>query len=97
MLPLQEKYKHVLIDIDRKRFLGRDLATFLRPRPKPKKAYPNSDRFAEDGRRIYSAYDATTVASPGRKVWAKRIRIAAIVIAVIAVVLAAIVISVLPH
>lgn len=30
----------------------------LRPRPKPKKSYPNSDRFGEDGRRIYSAYDA---------------------------------------
>lgn len=28
----------------------------LRPRRKPKKAYPNSDRFEEDGRRIYSAY-----------------------------------------
>lgn len=97
MLPLQEKYKHVLIDRDRKRFLGRDQVSFLRPRPKPKKAYPNSDRFAEDGRRIYSAYEATTVAGPRRKVWAKRIRIAAIVIAVIAVVLAAIVISVLPH
>ena len=71
--------------------------SFLRPRPKPKKAYPNSDRFEEDGRRIYSAYDAATVARPGRKAWAKRIRIAAIVIAVTAVVLAAIVISVLPH
>ncbi|MGX9144654.1 hypothetical protein [Mesorhizobium sp. 128a] len=74
-----------------------DQVSFLRPSPKPKKAYPNSDRFEEDGRRIYSAYDAATVASPRRKMWAKRIRIAAIVIAVIAVVLAAIVISVLPH
>jgi len=71
--------------------------SFLRPRPKPKKAYPNSDRFGEDGRRIYSAYDAATVARPGRKVWAKRIRIAAIVVAVIAVVLVAIIFSVLPH
>jgi hypothetical protein len=31
----------------------------LRPRSKPKKAYPNSDRFEEDGRRIYSAYEGT--------------------------------------
>jgi hypothetical protein len=30
----------------------------LRPRSKPKKAYPNNDRFAEDGRRLYSANDA---------------------------------------
>src|SRR5258708_4203199 len=97
MLSLQGKYKNVLIDKDRKQFLRRDQVSFLRPRPKPKKAYPNSDRFEEDGRRMYSAYNAATVASPGRKLWAKRIWIAAIVIGMIAVVLAAIVISVLPH
>jgi hypothetical protein len=45
MLPLQEKYKHVLIDTDRKKFLGRDQVSFLRPGPKPIKAYPNSDCF----------------------------------------------------
>ena len=28
-------------------------------RPRPKKAYPNSDRFGEDGRRLYSAYLGT--------------------------------------
>ena len=28
-------------------------------RPRPKKAYPNSDRFGEDGRRLYSAYPGT--------------------------------------
>ncbi len=69
----------------------------LRPRSKPKKAYPNSDRFEEVGRRLYSAYDAATVARPRRSVWAERIQIAGIVLAVIAVVLAAIVVSVLPH
>ena len=31
----------------------------LRPRPKPRKAYPNSDRFGQDGRRLYSAYVGT--------------------------------------
>ena len=31
----------------------------LRPRPEPKKAYPKSDRFGEDGRRLYSAYLGT--------------------------------------
>ena len=36
----------------------------LRPRSKPKKAYPNSDRFGEDGRRIYSAYAAADGKKP---------------------------------
>lgn len=36
----------------------------LRPRPKPKKAYPNSDRFEEDGRRIYSAYAPADTKKP---------------------------------
>jgi hypothetical protein len=35
----------------------------LRPRQKPKHAYPNSDRYGEDGRRIYSAY----AANPSRR------------------------------
>ncbi|GLS29194.1 hypothetical protein SAMN04488498_1654 [Mesorhizobium albiziae] len=30
---------------------------FLRPWHKPKQQYPNRDRFGEDGRRIYSAWD----------------------------------------
>ncbi len=28
----------------------------LAPKKKSKRAYPNSDRFGEDGRRLYSAY-----------------------------------------
>ncbi|PWJ94940.1 hypothetical protein C8D77_1011626 [Mesorhizobium loti] len=38
--------------------------SFLRPRQKPKKAYPNSDRFGEDGRRLYSAYASTDRKQP---------------------------------
>lgn len=41
----------------------------LRPRRKPKKAYPNSDRFEEDGRRIYSAY--APASQPRRRISAK--------------------------
>lgn len=41
----------------------------LRPRRKPKKAYPNSDRFEEDGRRIYSAY--APASHPRRRISAK--------------------------
>lgn len=36
----------------------------LRPRPKPNKAYPNSDRYGEDGRRIYSVYTASDEKKP---------------------------------
>ncbi len=38
--------------------------SFLRPRPSPKKAYPNSDGYGEDGRRLYSAYDAAAGKEP---------------------------------
>ncbi|MFD1982643.1 hypothetical protein ACFSOZ_08135 [Mesorhizobium newzealandense] len=31
-----------------------------------KKAYPNSDRFGEDGRRLYSAYDAARAAKAAK-------------------------------
>lgn len=31
----------------------------LRPRRKPRRPYPNADRFEEDGRRIYSAYTSS--------------------------------------
>ncbi|RWL16572.1 MAG: hypothetical protein EOR57_27945 [Mesorhizobium sp.] len=37
----------------------------FRPRPKPKKVYPNSDRYGEDGRRIYSAYEAKSAPQQG--------------------------------
>ncbi|KQU83418.1 hypothetical protein ASD99_17320 [Mesorhizobium sp. Root695] len=40
--------------------------SFLRPRQKPKKAYPNSDRFGEDGRRLYSAYASADRKQPGK-------------------------------
>lgn len=36
----------------------------LRPRQKPKKAYPNSDRFGEDGRRFHGAYASTDRKQP---------------------------------
>jgi hypothetical protein len=39
----------------------------LRPRSKPKKAYPNSDRFGEDGRRIYSAYAPAQGKKPAKR------------------------------
>lgn len=70
----------------------------LKPRRKPQKVYPNADRYAEDGRRLYSAYDGASVARrPTRRLWVKRLRVAAIVLAFGAGVLAAIVISALPH
>ncbi|TIU70953.1 MAG: hypothetical protein E5W15_13500 [Mesorhizobium sp.] len=76
--------------------------------PGPKNEYPNSDRYGEDGRRIYSSYDAATVdrlpgpkatvaRRPGPKAWAKRVRLAAIFLAVVAAVLVVIVMSALPH
>jgi crotonobetainyl-CoA:carnitine CoA-transferase CaiB-like acyl-CoA transferase len=68
----------------------------LKPRRKPPKVYPNADRFGEDGRRLYSAYDATTARST-RQVWVKRMRLAAIVVALVAAVLVVAVCSVLPH
>ncbi|TIW17395.1 MAG: hypothetical protein E5V70_00535 [Mesorhizobium sp.] len=39
----------------------------LTPRQKPKKAYPNSDRFEEDGRRIYSSYAAAQGKKRGKR------------------------------
>ncbi|RWB89231.1 MAG: hypothetical protein EOQ52_12715 [Mesorhizobium sp.] len=70
----------------------------LKPRRKPQKVYPNADRFGEDGRRIYSAYDGASVAYRYRRpVWLKRIQLAAITLAFIAAVLLVIVISALPH
>ncbi|ESY13886.1 hypothetical protein X752_04280 [Mesorhizobium sp. LNJC398B00] len=39
----------------------------LRPRSKPKKAYPNSDRFGDDGRRIYSAYAGADGKKPANR------------------------------
>ena len=58
MIPLQAKYKLPLIDDD----ASESRMSFLRPRAKPKKASPNSDRFGEDGRRLYSAYDPAKAA-----------------------------------
>lgn len=69
----------------------------LKPRRKPQKIYPNADRYGEDGRRLYSAYDAATMAHRGRQIWVQRIRLGVIALAVIATVLAIIVISALPH
>lgn len=43
------------------------LMRILRPRPKPKKAYPNSDRFAEDGQRLYSAYAPAAARKAARR------------------------------
>lgn len=68
-----------------------------KPRRKSQKAYPNADRYGEDGRRVYSAYDAATKAPRASAVWAKRMRFAAIVLALVAVVLVVVVFSALPH
>lgn len=43
----------------------------LRPRQKPKKAYPNSDRFAEDGQRLYSAYAPAAARKAARRRYAR--------------------------
>ncbi|TPI35538.1 hypothetical protein FJ414_17810 [Mesorhizobium sp. B3-1-6] len=56
----------------------------LKARQKPKKVYPNADRFGVDGRRLYSAYDAAAIARRPRQIWVKRIRLAAIMLALIA-------------
>lgn len=100
------------------KFTVEDIEQELRRRSKEAKAslsnpglkneYPNSDRYGEDGRRIYSSYDAATVERlpgakatvarrPGPKAWAKRVRLAAIVVVVVAAVLVVIVMSALPH
>ncbi|WP_192252556.1 hypothetical protein [Mesorhizobium caraganae] len=64
----------------------------LKPRRKPHKVYPNADRYGEDGRRMYSAYDAATATRRhGRRGWVKRIRLAAIVLALVAAALVVIV------
>lgn len=55
---------------------------FLRPRPKPRKAYPNSDRFEEDGRRIYSAYLGP---DPKRRVMARKRKRFAVILGGVAV------------
>ncbi|RVD73351.1 MAG: hypothetical protein E5V62_19085 [Mesorhizobium sp.] len=71
------------------------------PKGQPKKEYPNSDRFGEDGRRLYSAYDAASPARPTRPPEGRHIRVrerrrlAAIVLAS-ALLLIIIAISVLP-
>lgn len=67
----------------------------LRPRRKPKRIYPNSDRFEEDGRRIYSAY--APASRPRRRTLVKRLRLAAVVLVVVAAAFAIVVISLLPH
>ncbi|RWB53655.1 hypothetical protein [Mesorhizobium sp.] len=70
----------------------------LKARRKPQKAYPNSDRYGEDGRRLYSAYDAATVARRrGRQAWVKRIRFGGIALAIIAVIAVGIIVGALPH
>ncbi|RJT23900.1 hypothetical protein D3227_38220 [Mesorhizobium waimense] len=69
----------------------------LRPRPKPKKAYPNSDRFEEDGRRLYSAYNGTKVARPRRQYSSKRLRLVAIVLVLAVGAVLVFVMSQLPH
>ncbi|TIW21304.1 MAG: hypothetical protein E5V65_06375 [Mesorhizobium sp.] len=70
----------------------------LKPRRKSQKVYPNADRYGEDGRRLYSAYDAAAATRrPGRQVWVKRIRLAAIALTFVAAVLVVIVFSALPH
>lgn len=58
MISLQAKYKKLLMHDH----VRASRMSFLRPRPKPKKAYPNSDRFGVDGRRLYSAHDAAKTA-----------------------------------
>lgn len=60
--PPSGTHKHVLIRSEL--VLWRNQVSFLRPRTKPKKAYPNSDRFGEDGKRIYSAYTAADTKRP---------------------------------
>ncbi|WP_027167860.1 hypothetical protein [Mesorhizobium sp. WSM3224] len=77
---------------------SREAKASLRKSGPSKRDYPNADRYGEDGRRIYSAYDATPVPPRSRRqVRAKRIRLAAIVPALIAAVLVVIVMSALPH
>ena len=68
----------------------------LKPRREPSKVYPNADRYGEDGRRLYSAYDGAPL-RPGRHVWAKRVRLAAIILAFVAAVVIVVVMSALPH
>ena len=57
--------------------------------------YPNAD--FEDGLRLYSAYEAAKVRQRLQQGAMKRIRLAAIIAAVVTAVLAIIVISALPH
>ncbi|TIU01169.1 MAG: hypothetical protein E5W55_01125 [Mesorhizobium sp.] len=102
------KDKFTVEDIERELRRRSKEAKASLPKPGPKNEYPNSDRYGEDGRRIYSSYDAATVdrisgpkatmaRRPGPEAWAKRVRLAAIVLAVVAAVLVVIVMSALPH
>lgn len=59
----------------------------LKLRRKSQRNYPNSDRFGEDGLRLYSAYEAAKVRQRLQQGGMKRIRAAAIVLAAIAFVL----------
>ncbi|RUW67824.1 MULTISPECIES: hypothetical protein [unclassified Mesorhizobium] len=59
----------------------------LKLRRKPQRNYPDSDRFGEDGLRLYSAYEAAKVRQRLQQGGMKRIRAAAIVLAAIAFVL----------
>lgn len=81
---LQGAHRHVLI-LRSELVLWRNQVSSLRSRPKPKKAYPNSDRFEEDGRRIYSAYAAADGKKPvnRRKQQRRRILIAGASIAAV--------------
>jgi len=57
------------------------------PKLEPKKPYANSDRYGEDGRRIYSAYYAATEQRPRPTARLKRVRLAAVALTLVAVAL----------
>ena len=58
-------------------------------RPKTQNNRPNADRFGEDGLYLYSAYEAAKVRQRLQQGGMKRIRLAAIVMTLIAAVLLA--------
>ncbi|WP_210237556.1 hypothetical protein, partial [Mesorhizobium sp. M8A.F.Ca.ET.142.01.1.1] len=62
-----------------------------------RKVYPNADRYAEDGWRLYSAYDPATRTPRASALWVRHIRLTAIVLAFVAAVLLVVVFSALPH
>lgn len=90
------KDKFTIADLDEELRRRSAKAKASLPKAAPKKDnYPNADRYSEDGRRLYSAYDAGEVEArqPERKAVLKLRGLAPIVLVIAAAILIAIAIK----